>query len=186
MSDFKIFLVFAIGALLIISLTGCDKIITNTQPDNTVNEDLMGNGVVTKITDGDTIRVNITETHKIEIIRILGIDTPETVDPRKEVQCYGPEASARAKELLLGKSVLLESDASQGDKDKYDRLLRYVFIMNGTNDEGLEQGFSYGFNMIMNGYAREYTYDKPYKYRFDYMGAEEYAKNNKLGLWGNC
>lgn len=127
---------------------------------------------VVKVVDGDTIDVNIDG--KIERLRLIGIDTPETVDPRKSVQCFGIEASNKAKELLLGNPVSLEADVSQGERDKYRRLLRYVFLSDGTN-----------FNkyMISEGFAHEYTYDEPYKYQLEFKQAERDARNNNKGLW---
>lgn len=127
---------------------------------------------VTSITDGDTIKVNINGT--IETLRIIGLDTPETVDPRKPVQCFGEEATNKAKELLSGKMVTLESDPTQTDRDIYGRLLRYVFLQDGTD---------FGKYMIASGYAYEYTYKTPYKYQSAYKSAQANAKANNLGLW---
>lgn len=128
--------------------------------------------LVTKVIDGDTIVVSIGENE--ETLRQIGIDTPETVDPRKGIQCFGIEASNKAKELLLGKSVYLESDSSQGERDKYQRLLRYVILPDGEN---------FGLTMIREGYAHEYTYDLPYRYQPDFKAAEKNASENNLGLW---
>lgn len=128
---------------------------------------------VLKVIDGDTINVEVEG--KSQTIRLIGIDSPETVDPRKSVQCYGKEASDKAKELLTGKNVTLESDSTQGDKDKYSRLLRYVFLEDGTDANKL---------MISEGFAHEYTYqNNPYKYQGEYIKAEQLARENKKGLW---
>lgn len=127
---------------------------------------------VVKIVDGDTLDVEIDG--KIERLRLIGIDTPETVDPRKEVQCFGQEASNKAKELLSGKFVSLESDETQGERDKYKRLLTYVFLPDGTN---------FNLFMIAEGYAHEYTYSQPYKYQYDFKQAEIDAQNQNKGLW---
>lgn len=129
---------------------------------------------VTKVTDGDTIKVNIDGT--IETIRMIGLDTPETVDPRKPVQCFGIEASNKAKELLSGKKVRLESDPTQGNRGKYGRLLRYVWLEDGT---------LYNKKMISDGYASEYTYNTPYKYQVEFKQAETEARNAKRGLWAD-
>lgn len=129
---------------------------------------------VIKVVDGDTITVLLNG--KKQTIRIIGIDTPETVDPRKPVQCYGQAASDRAKELLSNQPVWLESDPTQGNTDKYGRLLRYVFI-NGSDD--------YGLGAILEGYAHEYTYDVPYKYQVEYKKAEKAAMTAKIGLWAD-
>ena len=82
---------------------------------------------VTKVRDGDTIEVDYNG--KTEAVRLVGIDTPETVDPRKPVQCFGVEASNKLKLLLSDTSVSLEVDETQSDRDKYGRLLRFVFWM---------------------------------------------------------
>ncbi len=127
---------------------------------------------VIKVVDGDTMDVNIDG--KIERLRLIGIDTPETVDPRKDVQCFGKEASNKARELLQGKFVTLESDDSQSVRDKYKRLLVYVFLPDGTN-----------FNkfMIEEGYAYEYTYDSAYKYQSEFKEAQINAQSSNKGLW---
>jgi micrococcal nuclease len=128
---------------------------------------------VIKVVDGDTIDVSING--KIERLRLIGINTPETVDPRKAVECFGVEASDKAKTVLTGKKVLLEGDATQGERDKYDRLLRYVFLEDGTN---------FNLLMIKEGYAYEYTYDTPYKYQTQFKQAQKEAEIAKAGLWG--
>lgn len=129
--------------------------------------------LVTKVVDGDTIAVNLNG--KIETLRLIGIDTPETVDPRKPVQCFGHEASDKAKEVLGGQAIYLEADPSQGERDKYNRLLRYVFLQDGTNFNQM---------MIAQGFAHEYTYgSKPYKYQLDFKNAQNAARVANLGLW---
>lgn len=128
---------------------------------------------VAKVVDGDTIDVTI-EGQKNRV-RLIGINTPESVDPRKPVECFGKEASDKTREILTGKKVLLEADASQTDRDKYDRLLRYVFLEDGTNFNEL---------MVREGYAYEYTYDLPYKYQKDFKAAQKEASDAGKGLWG--
>lgn len=131
---------------------------------------------VVKVIDGDTIEVTLNG--KNEKIRVIGLNTPETVDPRRPIQCFGREASNFAKQTLLGKNVILETDPSQGERDKYQRLLRFVFI-DGVVD--------YGKMMIREGYGNEYTYDLPYKYQAEYKLAEQEARNAGRGLWsGAC
>lgn len=127
---------------------------------------------VTSVVDGDTLKVSLNGT--IETLRLIGLDTPETVDPGKPVQCFGPEASQRAKDLLSGKRVSLEFDPSQGERDRYNRLLVYVFLEDGTH---------YNLKMIEDGYAHEYTYSKAYKYQSDFKAAEQRAKDAKRGFW---
>jgi micrococcal nuclease len=130
---------------------------------------------VVNVVDGDTIKVNINGA--TETLRLIGIDTPETVDPRKPVQCFGKEASNKAKEILTGKKVRLEADSTQDERDKYNRLLRYVYLEDGTFFNKL---------MIEEGYAHEYTYQSnPYKYQTEFKEAEKNARESKKGLWGD-
>lgn len=129
---------------------------------------------VIRVVDGDTIKVEIN--NKEDTVRLIGIDAPETVDPRKPVQCFGKEASSKAKEILTGKTIVLESDLIQGERDKYGRLLRYVFI----NTE------NFNLFMISSGFAHEYAYrDNPYKYQAEFMAAEKSARESKKGLWSS-
>ncbi len=130
--------------------------------------------LVLKVVDGDTFDLQIDG--KTERIRMIGIDTPETVDPRKVVQCFGKEASDKMKQLIQGKKLSVEMDASQGERDTYGRLLAYVFLPDGTN---------VGLSLIKQGYAHEYTYSKPYKYQSAFKAAELAAKTAKVGLWAD-
>lgn len=127
---------------------------------------------IASIVDGDTIKININGT--VETLRLIGIDTPETVDPRKTVQCFGKEASDKAKALLSGKKVRIEQDPTQGERDKYARLLAYVY-----RDDGL----FYNKYMIEQGYAHEYTYNTPYKYQTEFKVAQKEAQDNQIGFW---
>jgi len=127
---------------------------------------------VVSVVDGDTFKVSIDG--KTKTVRLIGVDTPETVDPRKEVQCFGKEASDKTKEILTDKTVRLEIDQTQGEQDKYGRLLRYVFLEDGTFFNNL---------LIEQGYAHEYTYDTPYKYQSDFKASEKSAREAQRGLW---
>ena len=127
---------------------------------------------VVSVTDGDTLKISIDGTTKT--LRLIGMDTPETVDPRKPVQCFGKEASNKAKELLSGQKVRIETDSTQGELDKYGRMLVYIWR---------QDGLFFNEYMIKQGYANEYTYDLPYKYQSDFKSAQTYARENQLGLW---
>lgn len=129
-------------------------------------------GLVTRVVDGDTIDVELPG--GVERVRFIGINTPESVDPRRPVECFGLEASANAKALLDGQPVLLESDPSQGDRDRNDRLLRYVW---------LEDGRMANLEQIAQGFAAEYTFDTPYKYREQFRDAQRAARDAGRGLW---
>lgn len=123
---------------------------------------------VIKVVDGDTIAVNLNSTS--ETLRLIGIDTPETNE------CFSTESTQRARELLNNQKVRLETDPSQGERDIYDRLLRYVFLEDGSNFAEI---------MIQEGLAHEYTYNKPYKYQQEFRLVQEEAKLNKRGLWAD-
>lgn len=127
---------------------------------------------VLEVVDGDTAKVAIND--KLFTVRMIGIDTPESVHPSKPVQCYGKEAAYRANQILANQTVILELDPSQGVYDKYDRLLAFVWM----NEQAM-------FNSIMiaEGYAFEYTYNKPYKYQREFQGYERVAREQKVGLW---
>ena len=127
---------------------------------------------VVRVVDGDTFVVRFAG--EDTRVRVIGIDTPETVDPRRPVMCFGKEASAKAEELLDGVSVRLELDSTQGERDKYGRILAYAFLPDGTD---------FGKEMIVEGFAREYTYDAPYRYQAEYRTAEQEAKVSTRGLW---
>lgn len=129
---------------------------------------------VTAVVDGDTIRVMYNG--KIEPVRLLAIDTPETKDPRKPVQCFGDAASRKMSELVSGKNVKLQQDGTQPDRDKYFRLLRYAYLQDGT-DVGAE--------MIKQGYAFAYTRFPSDKVE-EYRGYERQARETNVGLWGSC
>ncbi len=127
---------------------------------------------VIRIIDGDTIVIEIDGVQ--EKIRLIGVDTPEVADPRKPVECFGKEASSFTKNLLTGVHVRLELDTAQGDRDKYGRLLRYVF---------LSDGMLVNKTIITEGYGHEYTYRMPYHYQTEFKAAQYTARENKKGLW---
>jgi endonuclease YncB( thermonuclease family) len=125
------------------------------------------------VVDGDTIKVRQGD-GRVETVPLIGIDTPEVADPRTPVQCFGREASARAKEILANKRVRLEQDPSQDSRDQYGRLLAYVWLEDGT---------LFNKQLIEEGYVHEYTYRTPYKYQAEFRAAEERARQEELGLW---
>lgn len=150
-----------------------------------------------RVVDGDTIVVNIahksagssenidknkgesTEEYKEEKVRLIGINSPESVDPRRPVECFGKEASNKVKEIIkIGDKIWLEYDISQNERDKYDRILAYVYF----NEDSLKLIQLNKF-MIENGFAQEYTYEKPYKYQKEFKYAERIAREEKRGLW---
>ena len=126
-----------------------------------------------EVFDGDTISVD--RNGVVEKVRFIGIDTPETKDPRKPVQCFGKEASNYTHQLLDGKRVRLEIDTTQGERDRYDRILAYV---------RREDGLFVNQQLVAEGYAHEYTYQgNPYTYQADFRAAEQAAREQQKGLW---
>lgn len=130
---------------------------------------------VLKVTDGDTIHV-LLEGEDTKV-RIIGINTPETVSTSKPIECFGPESSEYAETALGGKSVYLEFDESQGRYDRYDRTLAHVWT---------QEMHLYAADAILLGFGEEMTYDGEYKYREIFVKNEMSAKKNSAGLWGNC
>lgn len=151
-----------------VSSSEVEQVTSQTNSNNTTSYKIV------EVVDGDTIKINMNGT--TETVRLIGIDTPETVHPSKPVECFGIEASNKAKELLSGKTVSLETDASQGERDKYGRLLGYIILADGSN---------FNLQMIKQGYAYEYTYSSAYKYQSSFKSAQQYAKDNGIGLWGD-
>lgn len=127
---------------------------------------------IIQVVDGDTIRIEFGG--KVESVRIIGMDTPEVVDPREPVQCFGREASNKAKELLSGQTITLVTSETQGVRDKYRRLLGYITMPDGRD---------FGEVMISSGYAYEYTYNSAYEKQSVYKKAQAEAKENARGLW---
>lgn len=169
MNNFNKSLFFVIISLILSSFYFFSDRSNNNQ-EGFSNESVL----VTKVVDGDTIEVEGGEK-----VRFLGVDTPETKDPRKPVQCFGKEASNKNKELVEGKRVILEKDIT--DKDKYDRLLRFVFLP-------LEDGNRLFVNdyLIREGYAQVLTIPPDVKYSEQFLEAQRQARQQKKGLWNRC
>ncbi|MEK7607133.1 MAG: thermonuclease family protein [Patescibacteria group bacterium] len=125
---------------------------------------------VRRVIDGDTI-----ELKSGLRVRYIGVDTPETVDPRRRpVQCYGKDASLRNRELVEGKIVELESDKSK--RDKYGRLLYYAYI----------DGVMVNEQLVRDGFARAKSYPPDIKYQDRLRAAEKEARAAGRGLWSHC
>lgn len=129
---------------------------------------------VTQVFDGDTIAVNMNG--KQEKIRLIGVDTPETHDPRKVVQCFGMAASNFTHQLLDNKQVRLEADPLSSNRDRYDRLLRYVYTQDNVF---VEQA------LIQQGYGFAYT-GFPFTKSDDFRAWQKEAQDNNRGLWNTC
>ncbi|HUS26647.1 MAG TPA: thermonuclease family protein [Nevskiaceae bacterium] len=148
----------------------------NTQQTVTqkASETQPGLYAVDHFVDGDTIAVDMNG--KTETIRMIGIDTPETHKPNSPVQCYGPAAAAYTKNLIGDNRVRLEADPKSQNRDRYKRLLRYVYLPDGKLVE---------YELIANGYGFAYT-QFPFTKSDQFVEAEEAAETVVKGLWGNC
>jgi len=131
---------------------------------------------VTKVIDGDTIEIE-----SGEHVRYIGVDTPETVHPKKSVQCFGKEASNKNKALVEGKEIYLEKDVS--DKDRYQRLLRYIYLPNPDLPNEVIFVNEY---LIEQGYGKVITYPPDVKYHQLFVQAQRTAQDEANGLWGKC
>jgi len=121
-----------------------------------------------RVIDGDTIELDGGEK-----VRLIGVDTPETKDPRKPVEYFGQEAYEFTKKLIEGKKVRLEYD--QNKIDKYGRTLAYVFLEDGTfvNVEIIRQGYGFAYTKY------------PFKYLEEFRAFEREARENRRGLWAS-
>ncbi len=123
--------------------------------------------------DGDTVIANLGR-DRIEKIRLLGVDTPEVVDPRKPVQCFGHVASAFTKAALVGRRVLLELDAVP--RDKYGRLLAYIIV----------DGHRFDDTLLAGGYGRFLVIPPNGSHARVMLREELAARAARKGLWGAC
>jgi micrococcal nuclease len=134
-------------------------------------------GVMRRVVDGDTVDVVVDGV--VERVRIIGLDTPETVDPRKPVQCFGREAAAHAQALLpVGSVVGVQDDETQGLRDRYGRRLAHLIV---TLPDGTEALFAR--EMIAAGFAHHYVYRVPSMYATEFETAQTDAVAGARGLW---
>ena len=129
---------------------------------------------VVRVSDGDTVNVDMNG--KTEAVRMIGVDTPESVKPNSPIQCYGREASDFTKKHLTHQSVRLEADPIGDNRDRYDRLLRFVYTSDGTlwNEKLISEG--YGFAYLSFQFSKQ----------ADFAAAQAKAQDAKLGLWSAC
>lgn len=169
-----------------LALTACNthQVVLEVQAPATRTQEPAGfeTATVTRVVDGDTIEATITaiepgpgagqtQTGQNYDIRLTGIDTPESVKPGTPVECFAKEASAAAKALLEGQDVRLVKDVE--DTDRYDRLLRYVYL----EDEMANA------RLVANGYAHAYTYPPNVRHAELFVQLQSEARENDRGLW---
>ena len=159
---FYVFLVAGLGIALNQSLKQFPEILSSSSTGS--NKEQI---TLTKVIDGDTIKVIVGGTE--QSVRLIGLNAPEIGD------CRGDWSRSELEKLLADQTILLESDTTQGEKDKYGRLLRYIHTGRGLNVNE---------KIIEIGGAKEYTYDKDYKYKELFVNAQNTAKKDKLGVWG--
>jgi micrococcal nuclease len=126
-------------------------------------------GTVTYVVDGDTVDVRLTN-GRTERIRLIGIDTPE------RGRCDAAKATTYARSLAKGRAAVLQGDATQATRDRYGRLLAYVWI--GGRDLGYQQ--------LSRGLARIYVYDRAFQRLSAYQHAERAGKTRSDGIWHAC
>lgn len=132
-----------------------------------------GSYAVKQFVDGDTLLVDMNG--REEKIRFIGIDTPETHKENTPVQCYGPAAAAYTKNRVGGQRIRLVSDTLTTNRDRYERLLRYVYLENGSN---------LNLELVQKGYAFAYAF--PFAKSQEFNAAMADAQQRKAGLWGTC
>lgn len=133
---------------------------------------------VSQIIDGDTVQVSRHD-HSLTV-RLIGIDTPETVAPFEPVECFGQRSTQFAERMLLNKSVFLEFDPSQGRRDVYHRTLAYLWLW--------ENRLPRLFNemVLLGGFGHEFTYDAAYAWQREFQAAQVKAMAMNRGLWSKC
>ncbi|MFA5935724.1 MAG: thermonuclease family protein [Patescibacteria group bacterium] len=187
---FTLFLSAVFGVGLLLSNEAEQPTLTDPMPDPNASANLCEvngfcaprttstietNAIVVRVVDGDTLSAKMDGESEEQKIRLLGINTPETVDPRRPVECFGKQASARLKELVEGKRVRFEADPEADERDKYDRLLRNVFLADGTDVNAL---------MVHDGFAYAYlSFPLNRERRAELRTLEELAKASSSGLW---
>jgi len=148
---------------------------SSTTPRNDTVATTSTNALAIRAVDGDTIEVLIDGTTVNVKVRLLGIDTPESVDPRKPVQCFGKEASKHTASLVDGKRIRLDADPQADEVDRFGRLLRNVILADGTDLNA---------SLVADGYAHAYLsfpLDKNRKAQLTVLERE--AREGDRGLW---
>ena len=130
---------------------------------------------VTRVVDGDTLKVRLPGQDDEQTIRIIGVDTPETKDPNREVMCYGAEATAKTQDLTARARGQVELEKDISETDGYGRLLRYVWLLNSDGRTMLNE------ELVKDGYARAVVFPLD---RFSAQEARE--KQQHLRLWRAC
>jgi endonuclease YncB( thermonuclease family) len=171
----RIFFVVALCAAILfypLSQQGLERLLYGLRP----SEELYV--TIEEVIDGDTAQTKFGGQPKT--IRLLGVDTPETVDPNRPQGCYGAEASDLTKRILEGQTVRIALPSLGDSTDAYGRMLVYVYI--DLNEDGKDELFN--LVLLRWGYAKTTNFD--HEYRREFSSAEHEAAQKGLGLWGAC
>ncbi len=175
-----------LALIILLTLAGCGghQVMLAVQAPATFADEPGGfeQAVITRVVDGDTVEVEITGRAEgpaagdaaIEdsyTVRLIGIDTPESVRPGTPVECFGKEAAAATAVLLEGAEVRLVKDVEE--TDRFGRLLRYVYI----GDEMANA------RLVVNGYATAYTYPPNVRHAELFVELQRDAREHDRGLW---
>jgi len=137
--------------------------------------------IVHRVVDGDTVQLMYPDDDWYYVVRIIGINAPESVKPNSPVECFGPEASDRLKELLpVGSVVYVERDVS--DEDQYGRWLRHIWILDAESKEA----FLVSEILVRGGYADARAYRPDDLFDEELADAERDAQREDVGMWGAC
>jgi micrococcal nuclease len=154
---------------------GCTAHRDASPPSPPASTAVAANATVVRVVDGDTLVVDIGNAR--ETVRLIGIDTPETVKPDSPVECFGPEASAFTKHLLPeGTALRLERDVEA--RDDYGRLLVYVYRAT--------DGTFVNLHIVEQGYATLLTFPPNVAHVEQFVDAAQAAQQANLGLWAGC
>ncbi|MFI5047698.1 MAG: thermonuclease family protein [Acidimicrobiia bacterium] len=181
----------ALSVLTCVGLVACrdatssdDTVRTTTRPSPTTVTTMPAayevpageDAVVASVTDGDTIRV-LLASRANEPVRLIGIDTPETRDPRTVVECFGKEATRQTTKLVPpGTRVRLVKDVEA--RDRYDRMLAYVYR--------LDDGVFVNEKLVADGWAAPYRYPPNVRFADRFSALGRTAREHGVGLWGAC
>jgi len=129
---------------------------------------------VIRVIDGDTLILSPNDR-----VRLIGVDTPETVHPKKTVECYGNEAKEFTRSAVAGQNIHLvldDANAARRHKDRYGRTLGYVYLQNRImlNAELIRRGFAHAYTRF------------PFRYLVEFSRLEQEARGRGAGLWSSC
>ena len=141
----------------------------------TPGDAVQANATVARVVDGDTLVVDVGGVE--ERLRLIGINTPESVDRNRPVMCFGKEASAHLAELVQpGTAIRIERDVEA--RDRYDRLLGYVYRAS--------DGEFVNLRMVTDGFANQYTFPPNVEHVDTFRAAARAAQDGGVGLWSAC